>query len=412
MTANDSWGRTGVWIVGALGDISTTLILGTLAIRRDLASRTGMVSELPPLCDLDLAPLEELYFGGIDIHAGRLSEAVATVGENSRTFSRETVEIVRPSLEAIDADIECDREFDWNPRGPAYSVRSLDDVVDQLRAGIVRFKQRHDLKRVVVLDLASVEPTPRASPAHEELQLLREAFANDDRQSISPSIARAFSAFMEDCAYVNFTPNLGAGIGALEQLATERGLPYCGSDAKTGETLLKTVLAPMFLFRNLHVMSWEGVNMLGNNDGRALSDSERREAKIRNKEDVLPSLMKYPVHSGVDINFVPSLGDWKTAWDFIHFKGFLDVPMTMQFTWQGCDSILAAPLALDLVRLAEFAARHGETGPMAHLASFFKNPMAVEEMAFFPQFEMLTRYAEMHSARAKSGGKVSAISDR
>jgi myo-inositol-1-phosphate synthase len=369
------------------------------------------------LCDLDLVPLDQLFFGGIDICPGHLPEAAAAVGSSSRTFSREMLEAIRPGLEAIDADIECDRDFEWNSRGSAYSARTLNEVVDQLRANISRFKRRHDLKRIIVLDLASAEPTPRAAPAHAELRLLREALANDDRQVISPSIARALAAFMEGCPYVNFTPNLGAGIGALEKLAAENSLAYCGNDAKTGETLLKTVLAPMFAMRNLHVMSWEGVNMLGNNDGRALSDTERREAKIRNKEDVLPKLLKYPVHAGVDINFVPSLGDWKTAWDFIHFKGFLDVPMTMQFTWQGCDSILAAPLALDLVRMAEFAARHGETGPMTQTASFFKNPIAVEEMAFFPQFENLIRYAEIHLARGGSGRnisarKVSAIGDR
>ena len=139
--------------------------------------------------------------------------------------------------------------------------------------------------------------------------------------------------------------------------------------------------------------------MLGNNDGATLSDPENRVNKLHNKENVLKNILGYNPHSDVTINYVPSLGDWKTAWDLIHFKGFLDVPMTMQFTWQGCDSILAAPLLLDMARLSEFAARHGEAGPMRHLSCFFKNPIEVDEMALHAQFGMLLEYVEQHLGR-------------
>ena len=165
---------------------------------------------------------------------------------------------------------------------------------------------------------------------------------------------------------------------------------------------MKTALAPMFAWRNLRVMSWEGVNMLGNNDGKALDQPDNRVAKLRNKGNVLQNILGYDPHAGVDINFVPSLGDWKTAWDLIHFQGFLDVKMSMQFTWQGCDSILAAPLVLDMVRLSEFAARNGESGLMRHLAAFFKNPIGVEEMALHSQFERLLRYTERHLAQQRA----------
>ncbi len=149
----------------------------------------------------------------------------------------------------------------------------------------------------------------------------------------------------------------------------------------------------MFMMRNLEIMSWQGVNLLGNEDGRALADPARRAGKLKNKDEALTTLLGYPVHSGVVIDYVPSLGDWKTAWDLIHFRGFLDVPMTMQFTWQGCDSILAAPLVLDLVRLCEHAARHGRYGLQRHLACFFKHPLDVGEMALHRQFERLVDYA-------------------
>lgn len=389
--------KTGVFIGGAHGDIAATMMVGALAIRHRHAPPRGMVSDLAPFASLGLVSVDDLRFGGIDVRHGTLRDVARTVGDASRTFSRELLDAVAPTLDAIDADVHCDACYDWNTVNPAYASDSLADVVEALRGRLRRFRRRQQLERVVVLDLASVEATPAPVIAHTQLRAFEAAVAADERRVISPSMLRAYVAFLEDCAYVNFTPNSGAKIPALQALAADRGLPYYGSDAKTGESLIKSVLAPMFAKRNLEVMSWEGVNLLGNNDGKALSDPDRRTAKIDNKEELVPRLLGYPVHSGVDINYVPSLGDWKTAWDLIHFKGFLDVPMTMQFTWQGCDSILAAPLALDLVRFGEFALRTHEAGPMKHLASFFKNPIGVEEPAFIPQFEMLLGYAQAHA---------------
>jgi len=405
MTNSAESGRTGVFIGGALGDIAATMVVGALAIRHRHASPLGMVSDQAPFAALGLVPMDELRFGGIDVRRGKLRDVARTVGDTSRTFSRDLLDAVAPTLDAIDADVHCDPCYDCDAVRPSYSDDSLADVVESLRDRLQHFRRRHQLERIVMLDLASVEATPAPVIAQSQLRAFEAAVANDDRRAISPSMIRAYAAFLEDCAYVNFTPNAGAEILALQQLATDRGLPFYGSDAKTGETLIKSVLAPMFAYRNLEVMSWEGVNMLGNNDGKALSDPDRRTAKMSNKEELVPRLLGYPVHSGIDINYVPSLGDWKTAWDLIHFKGFLDVPMTMQFTWQGCDSILAAPLALDLARFSDFALRENEAGPMKHLSSFFKNPLGVEELAFIPQFEMLLRYAQMHEKRHVQNGK-------
>jgi myo-inositol-1-phosphate synthase len=239
------------------------------------------------------------------------------------------------------------------------------------------------------------------SLSYKRLNHFRFLLEDDRKDLITPSMTYAYAAFMECCSYINFTPNTGASIGALQELAERQGVPYYGNDGKTGETLIKTALAPMFAYRNLQVLSWEGINILGNNDGKTLDNPDNRANKVRNKEGVLEQILGYPVHSGVNINYVPSLGDWKTAWDLIHFQGFLDVKMTMQFTWQGCDSILAAPLVLDMIRFSEFAARHKESGPMRHLAAFFKNPLTVNEMALYPQFEMLLSYTWKHLSRQK-----------
>jgi myo-inositol-1-phosphate synthase len=194
--------------------------------------------------------------------------------------------------------------------------------------------------------------------------------------------------------YINFTPSLGASFPAADQLAVKRGVPYGGKDGKTGETLLKTVLAPMFAHRNLHIMSWVGHNIFGNRDGIVLDDPANKASKVRTKEQVVSGIVGYKPQTLVTIEYIESLDDWKTAWNHIHFRGFLGVKMIMQFTWQGCDSVLAGPLVLDLARLALLAQRRGERGVMPQLACFFKNPMGVQEHDFFKQFDMLEAYVK------------------
>jgi myo-inositol-1-phosphate synthase len=155
---------------------------------------------------------------------------------------------------------------------------------------------------------------------------------------------------------------------------------------------MKTVLAPMFVARNLQVLSWVGHNIFGNRDGLVLDNPVNKEAKIQTKDQVTTSILGYKPQTHVSIEYIPSMDDWKTAWDHIHFQGFLGTKMFLQFTWQGCDSLLAAPLVLDLARLGLFAQRRGEVGVLRHLACFFKNPHGVEEHDFFKQMMMLEEY--------------------
>ena len=204
----------------------------------------------------------------------------------------------------------------------------------------------------------------------------------------------AIAALDLGCSYINFTPSLGSAPAAIDELARLRGARHAGCDGKTGETLLKSVLAPMFARRNLQVMSWVGHNIFGNMDGRVLDDPANKQAKIASKDHILADVLGYRPQTLVSIEYIESLGDWKTAWDHIHFTGFLGTPMTMQFIWQGCDSILAAPLVLDLVRFVELARRRGETGLLRFLASFFKSPLGVDEQRFDRQFQMLEAWAQ------------------
>src|SRR5262249_28076 len=199
----------------------------------------------------------------------------------------------------------------------------------------------------------------------------------------------AAAAFRSGYTYINFTPSLGASVPALQELAESTGSVYAGKDGKTGETLMKTVLAPMFAYRNLKVRSWVGHNIFGNRDGLILDDPANKSSKVHTKDRVITDILGYKPSTLVTIEYLPDMGDWKTAWDHIHFQGFLGTKMTLQFTWQGCDSLLAAPLAIDLARLADLEKRRGAKGLLRHLASFFKSPEGVEENDFFRQFETL-----------------------
>jgi myo-inositol-1-phosphate synthase len=398
--------KTGVWILGARGDIASTLIVGAEALKRGRISSSGMTTEIPPTSNLDLVELDALIIGGLDIVENSLVETARAVGQRSGTFSNELVNLITPALNAIDQDIVCEPLADWQACGQPEKSLDIASFIKQIRKHLHAFSEKHQLEHTIVVNLCSAEHLPDISASHDTLEGIEQLITENRQDLLTPSICYTYAAFQEGCSYINFTPNPGIDLKGLQQLGNLKDLPFYGNDGKTGETLVKTALAPMFLYRNLKVLSWEGVNMLGNGDGKTLNNPDNKVAKLRNKANVLDSILGYSPHAGVDINYVPSLGDWKTAWDLIHFQGFLDVKMSMQFTWQGCDSILAAPLVLDMIRLTEFAMRHGESGPMKHLAAFFKNPMDYDEMALHAQFQWLIEYtaAHMKNPRARLAG--------
>ncbi len=205
---------------------------------------------------------------------------------------------------------------------------------------------------------------------HESLERLTPAL--DRRQAPLPSSSLyAWAALDLGLPYINFTPSLGASVPALQELAQQRRAVIAGKDGKTGETLMKSVLAPMFAARNWQLLSWVGHNIFGNRDGKVLDDPNNKASKIRTKDQVISSIVGYKPQTLVSIEYIDSLDDWKTAWNHIHFAGFLGTKMTLQFIWQGCDSILAGPLVLDLARLALFVAapRRGRRAAASWLAS-------------------------------------------
>jgi len=390
--------RTGVWIFGALGSIATHVLAGTAAIRRGLAPRRGLVTDMAPLTTLDLPGLDNLVFGGHELRPDTDPLGAAReIASRRGGLTRELVDAVEPELIAVAADLRpgCRAGLGaWAASLGVDSPGDADPVAEtaRMRADILEFRARHGLDRVVAVNLASTEPVSAALLGSQATGW--DSFLAAHGPDIPASVLFSAAALQAGCALVNFTPSPALDLAPIRALALAQGLPICGKDGKTGETLLKSVLGPMFFARNLRVLSWESFNLLGNRDGQVLAHEGNKKSKLAGKSDLLRNVFDYPFHGEVHIDYVPSLDDWKTAWNLIHFEGFLGTRMMLQFTWQGCDSALAAPLVLDLVRLADLALRRGESGPMLHTAAFFKAPLGQVPVDLAGQMALLAEYAK------------------
>ncbi|MEU7382772.1 MULTISPECIES: inositol-3-phosphate synthase [unclassified Streptomyces] len=339
--------RTGVWLIGARGSVATTAVTGCAAVSAGLHPTAGLVTEAEAFAASGLPALSSLVFGGhdtVDCPLPKRAETLAAGGVLPHGLSS----AVHSELAAADAEIR--------PGGPLPGdTRSEDALIEALAADIRDFTRRNALARTVVVNVASTEPAP-------------------DGTALPASSLYAAAALRAGCPYVNFTPSTGLHHPALAAEARASALPYAGRDGKTGQTLLRSVLGPMFAQRALRVLAWSGTNLLGGGDGAALADPAAAAAKNSGKERVLADTLGTVPQGEVHIDDVPALGDWKTAWDHIAFEGFLGSRMTLQTTWQGCDSALAAPLVLDLARLLARAHERGLTGPRPELGFYFKDP--------------------------------------
>ncbi|MCX5462534.1 inositol-3-phosphate synthase [Streptomyces sp. FT1] len=343
--------RTGVWLIGARGSVATTAVAGCAVTVAGLHPPTGLVTETRPFAGTGLAPLSSLVFGGHDTADCPLPKRAEALAEGG-VLPHGLPTAVRAELEAADRAIR--------PGGPqSGDPRSTEELVDAFAADLTAFREEHGLARVVVINVASTEPAPADG-------------------TLPASSLYAAAALRAGCPYANFTPSTGIHHPDLAEQARASGLPYAGRDGKTGQTLLRSVLGPMFRDRALAVRAWSGSNLLGGGDGAALADPAAAAAKNAGKERVLADTLPTVPEGEVHIDDVPALGDWKTAWDHIAFDGFLGTRMVLQTIWQGCDSALAAPLVLDLARLLARAHEAGIGGPLGELAFYFKDPDALQ----------------------------------
>jgi len=378
----------GIYILGARGNVATLAAAGASAISQGLAQATGTVTSASDFAELPLTDYNDMLFGGCDLAPAGLDRKLIGLADQGRMLAPELARKLAPVMQKLDQQIDPALKISRNGVPEGGYLAAVKEITERFAS----FKERNDCERLVFVNLISTEAAIFADEHHASAASFEQALASDLPGLANISMLYTWAAINAGIPVVNFTPSQSLEIPAIAERAKERNVPHAGKDGKTGETLLKTVLGPMFVARGLKVKSWLANNYLGNNDGLSLNEPDRRATKLESKDQALRSILGDDAHLATDIGYAPSLDDWKTAWDLIHFEGFLGTMMTMQFTWQGCDSALASPLVLDLIRLLDFANRMGEGGALGYLASFFKSPQGVEEHGFAEQLAMLSAH--------------------
>jgi len=391
--------KVGVAVVGVGGAVATTAAAGIEILR----SGTNRVEGLP-LAHLhvpDLADYRDLVFEGWDLNGQSLAEAAA----EHRVLTDQQMAETQAALSAktpwpgVASSAFC-RRIDGANQHIATGHRA---AVAAIRADLQRFKRSNGLDGLVMVNLASTERTPADGPALRTPEAFERGLDEDD-PAIGPAMLYAYAAIDAGVPYGNFTPSTAADVPALTELSRRRGVPVAGKDGKTGQTFLKTVLAPAFKARALHVDGWFSTNILGNRDGQALEDPDSLKSKLDTKGSVLDSILGYKVEDHiVDIRYYRPRGDDKEAWDNIDVTGFLGQKMQIKVNFLCKDSVLAAPLVLEIARVLDLAQQRGEGGPQEQLSLFFKAPMTsnghAPEHAFPLQQRMLLDWLDQGGSR-------------
>ena len=398
-------GKLGILIAGIGGAVSTTFIAGVELVRRELAEPVGSLTQLgtirlgkrfehrsPKIKDfVPLADLKDIVFGGWDIYEANCFEAALY----ARVLRREHLDPVREFLGGITPmKAAFDRRFVKNLDGThVKSAPGLRGKLDELKADIENFKARNSVDRCVMIWCGSTEVHLKPGQIHSSVDSLRKAVdANDP--GIPPSMLYALAALENGVPFINGAPNLTLDIPAMIELADSVGAPITGKDFKTGQTLMKTILAPGLKSRMLGLEGWYSTNILGNRDGLVLDDAESFKTKEESKLSVLEYILQphlYPIlyknyYHKVTINYYPPRGDNKEGWDCIDIFGWLGYPMQIKVDFLCRDSILAAPLILDLVLFMDLAQRAGMSGIQEWLSFYFKSPMVKENL--YPEHDL------------------------
>jgi len=396
--------RLGVCFVGAGGAVASTVIAGVALMKRGLAPRIGMVTETGGLPQtLGCAPLDSLVFGGWDIREANIFEAAL----RERIVPEQLLRKVEPELRAIKPwpGVVSPRFLGTEDANHVVTAKSHREELEILTRNVKDFKAANKLDRLIIVNLGSTERHAEVSDVHRTVAAFEAGLSRNDER-ISPAMKYLYLACKLGAGHVNFTPSL-TKVPALESLAETAGIPITGEDGKTGQTLLKTALAPAFAVRQLHVQGWFSTNILGNNDGRVLDDPESNKTKVASKLSVLDEILGYEVvDHQVHINYYRPRGDEKEAWDNIDVLGFLGERMQIKINFLCKDSILAAPLVVDLVRLMDVAQRCGERGIQRQFSLFFKAPYhregerAVNDL--FKQNALLQEWVEKVARRVRA----------
>ena len=313
--------KVGVWLIGAWGGVATTVVVGLSALRKGLTDTTGLVSALPPFLGLDLVGFDELIIGGHEIRETTYSAEAKVLLEKSHVFSATALSAIAPQLAKFDKNIRPGTLVNVGPMidslaGPAAAKtrkESAGQAVTRLARDISEFKTREKLDRVIVVNVSSTEPPPPDEIRNWNWADVQRSLQAKGASPLPASTLYAIAAMQSGCPFVNFTPSIGSDLPGLYEYALQQHVVHVGRDGKTGETLMKAVLAPMFAARNLKVMSWVGHNIFGNLDGKVLEDPVNKANKVKSKDHLLTEILGYKPQSLVSIEYIESLGDWKTA---------------------------------------------------------------------------------------------------
>jgi myo-inositol-1-phosphate synthase len=404
-------GKLGVLLVG-LGAVSTTTIAGTIAIRKKLAAPIGSLTQMgtirlgkrtegrsPKISDVvPLASLDDLVFGGWDIFQEDCYAAACHAGVLEPSLLAQ----VRPELEAVEPmPAVFDKKYVKRLDGPNVKQgRSKRDLAEQLVADIRGFKAKHGCDRLVMLWVGSTEVFMQPAAVHGSLAAFEEGLEQSD-EAIPSSMVYAYAALREGVPFANAAPNLTADVPAMLELADRTKAPVAGNDMKTGQTLIKTIIAPGLKARLLGVRGWYSTNILGNRDGEVLDDPESFKTKEESKKSALdyifqphlyPELYKDLCHV-VRINYYPPRGDNKEGWDNIDLVGWLGYPMQLKINFLCRDSILAAPIVLDVALFLDLARRAGMSGIQEWLSFYFKAPMHAPSV--YPEHDLFIQLMKL-----------------
>ena len=404
-------GKLGILIPG-MGAVATTFIAGVFAVRRNLGKPIGSLTQMGTIrlgkrterrCPrikefVPLARLEDIEFGGWDIYADNAFQAAS----NARVLETTLLDQIRPELESI-RPMPAVFEQTYVKRLTGSHVKhgkSKMELAEQVRADIRNFKQERRIERVVMLWCGSTEIYIEHGAVHQSLDVFEKGLI-ENHPDIAPSMIYAYAALKEGVPFANGAPNLTVDIPALQQLAKQQRVPISGKDLKTGQTLMKTILAPGLKARMLGLSGWFSSNILGNRDGEVLDDPESFKSKEVSKLGVLDYILQpelYPelykdFYHKVRIHYYPPRGDNKEGWDNIDIFGWLGYPMEIKLDFLCRDSILAAPLVLDLALFMDLAARAGMAGIQEWLSFYFKTPMVADGL--YPEHDLFIQLKKL-----------------
>lgn len=406
-------GKLGVLVVGVGGAVSTTFIVGTLAVRKGLATPIGSITQLatmrlgkrnennfPKIKDIvPLATLDDIVFGGWDI----FPEDVYAAAKHAEVLTDKDLEGVKDELVAIKPmKAAFDQNFVKRLNGTHVKEASTRwELMEQVREDIRNFKTKNNCDRVVVIWAASTEIYLPLADEHQTLEGFRKAMKENNVEQIAPSMCYAYAAIAEGAPFIMGAPNLCVDMPAMWEFSKEMNVPICGKDFKTGQTMLKTVLAPMLKTRMLGLDGWFSTNILGNRDGEVLDDPDSFKTKEVSKLSVIDTILQpelYPelyknIYHKVRINYYPPRKDNKEGWDNIDLVGWMGYPMQLKVDFLCRDSILAAPLCLDLVLFADLALRCNFSGIQSWLSFYFKSPM--HDFEHVPEHDLFIQYIKL-----------------